>query len=151
MTAALSLPTVTLSTSSTNSARDTETKSGDNSNERKQLELSQTQIQRHVESHLAVTVTTQHSSPPNYQYSSLDGELYVVSDDVVFDTSSEPNDPQATLEKAQLIRMASMAPTDPTPQDRKASQQAIMMAAQEKSEINTASIETLGNHVDVLV
>ena len=47
--------------------------------------------------------------------------------------------------------MASMAPTDPTPQDRKASQQAIMMAAQEKSEINTASIETLGNHVDVLV
>lgn len=149
MTAALSLPTVPLSTSSNNSARDTETKSGDNSSERKQLEFSQTQIQRHVESHLAVTA--QHSSPPNYQHSLLDGRLYVVSGDVVFDTSAEPNDAQATLEKAQLIRMASMAPTDPTPQDRNASQQAIMMAAQAKSEINTASIETLGKHVDVLV
>ncbi len=44
MTTALSLPTAPLSTSSTNSARDTETKSGDNSAERKQLELSQTSI-----------------------------------------------------------------------------------------------------------
>ncbi len=149
MTTVLSLPTVSLSTSSNNSARDTETRSGDNSNGRKRLELSQTQIQRHVESHLAVS--TQHSSPPNYRYRPFDGDLYVVSGDVQFDTSSEPNDPQATLEKAQLIRMASMAPTDPTLQDRNASQQAIMMAAQAKGEINTASVEPLGRHIDVLV
>ena len=149
MTTVLSLPTVSLSTSSNNSARDTETRSGDNSNGRKRLELSQTQIQRHVESHLAVS--TQHSSPPNYQYRPFDGDLYVVSGDVLFDTSAEPNDPQATLEKAQLIRMASMAPTDPTLQDRNAAQQAIMMAAQAKGKIDTASVEPLGKHVDVLV
>ena len=129
MTTVLSLPTVSLSTSSNNSARDTETRSGDNSNGRKRLELSQTQIQRHVESHLAVS--TQHSSPPNYQYRPFDGDLYVVSGDVQFDTSSEPN--------------------DPTLQDRNASQQAIMMAAQAKGEINTASVEPLGRHIDVLV
>ena len=149
MTTALSLPTAPLSTSSTNSARDTETKSGDNSAERKQLELSQTSIQRHVESHLAVT--TQYSSPPNYQYRPLDGQLYVVSGDVAFDTSSEPNDPKATLEKAQLISMASMAPTEPLLQDRNASQQAMVMATQAKGEINTVSAEPLGRHIDVLV
>lgn len=149
MTTVLSLPTAPLSTSSTNSPRDTETKSGNNSNERKQLELSQTQIQRHIESHRAVT--TQHSSPPNYQYQSLDGALYIVSGDVVFDTSAESNNPQATLEKAQLIRMASMAPIDPSLQDRNASQQAMMMVTQAKGEINTVPAESLGQHIDVLV
>ena len=149
MTTVLSLPTAPLSTSSTNSPRDTETKSGNNSNERKQLELSQTQIQRHIESHRAVT--TQHSSPPNYQYQPLDGALYIVSGDVVFDTSAEPNNPQATLKKAQLIRMASMAPIDPSLQDRNASQQAMMMVTQAKGEINTVSAESLGRHIDVLV
>lgn len=149
MTTVLSLPTAPLSTSSTNSPRDTETKTGNNSNERKQLELSQTQIQRHIESHRAVT--TQHSSPPNYQYQPLDGALYIVLGDVVFDTSAEPNNPQATLEKAQLIRMASMAPIDPSLQDRNASQQAMMMVTQAKGEINTVPAESLGRHIDVLV
>lgn len=149
MTTVLSIPTASLSASSNNSARDTETRSGGNSNERKRLELSQTHIQRHVESHLAVT--TQHSSPPNYHYRPFDGELFVVSGDIVFETSAEPNNPQATLEKAQLIRMASMAPAGPTLQDRNASLQAIMMAVQAKGEIDSASVEPLGRHIDVLV
>ncbi len=147
MATALNLPTTTLSSSTVSPSRKQNGAAGDNSREHKQLERSQINVQRHVESHLAVT--KQHTSPPNYQYRAIDGQRYVVSGDVIFDTSVNTYSPQAMLKKALLIQMASMAPTAPTQQDRGASQQAAMIAAQASNEINIATNANLGRYIDI--
>jgi len=46
-----------------------------------------------------------------------DGVMYAVSGEVKLDTSEVPNDPDATIKKAEIIEKAALAPVDPSPQD----------------------------------
>jgi predicted ATP-grasp superfamily ATP-dependent carboligase len=46
-----------------------------------------------------------------------DGMLYAVSGEVKLDVSEVPNDPEATIRKAEIIERAALAPVDPSPQD----------------------------------
>ena len=72
-----------------------------------------------------------------------DGISYAVGGEVSIDTSPIPNDPEASIRKAQQIRMAANAPADPSSQDRRVASQAAslenearaQLAAQRASEI----------------
>jgi len=57
-----------------------------------------------------------------------DGKNYAVGGEVSIDTSPVADNPAATLQKAQQIKAAALAPADPSPQDRKVAAMASAMA-----------------------
>lgn len=77
-----------------------------------------------------------------------DGKSYAVGGEVGIDTSPVPNDPQATIQKARIIKGAALAPADPSPTDRKVAAGAARMEAEARQEIfkqSTAEKEQSGN------
>jgi hypothetical protein len=65
-----------------------------------------------------------------------DGRLYAVGGDVQIDTSEVPDDPEATVEKAQTVRRAALAPSDPSPQDQRVAAQATQMEFEARMELS---------------
>jgi hypothetical protein len=62
---------------------------------------------------------------PTYTYQTgPDGKRYAIGGEVQIDTSEVPNDPEATIRKAQVIRRAALAPAEPSGQDQKVASQA---------------------------
>jgi len=64
-----------------------------------------------------------------------DGRMYAVGGEVSIDTSAVSGDPEATLEKAEMIIRAAMAPAEPSAQDYKVAAQARAMAAEARAEL----------------
>lgn len=67
-----------------------------------------------------------------------DGRNYATGGEVNIDTSKVPNDPEATLHKAETIERAANAPQDPSSQDRKVAAEARHMAAAARAELAAA-------------
>jgi SprA family protein len=73
---------------------------------------------------------------PTFEYQrGPDGQLYAVGGEVQIDTSGIPGDPEATLQKAQQIQQAALAPAQPSAQDRSVAIAAAAMAAEARAEI----------------
>ena len=72
-----------------------------------------------------------------------DGKNYAVGGEVSIDTSEVPNDPEATLKKAQQIQAAALAPAEPSNQDRQVAASAAKMATKARSEISGKQQEEL--------
>ena len=96
--------------------------------EQKQLEQDQAEIQKlkardlevrqHEAAHAAVGGA--YAGAPTYDYQTgPDGKRYAVGGEVQISTSKVSGDPQKTLEKAQQIRAAALAPAEPSAQDRR--------------------------------
>jgi hypothetical protein len=68
-----------------------------------------------------------------------DGVSYAVGGEVNIDTAPVPGDPEETLEKAQTIQRAALAPADPSSQDRAVAAKAAQMAAKARAEIMNQS------------
>lgn len=64
-----------------------------------------------------------------------DGRLYAVGGDVVIDTSPVPGDPEATIRKAQAIRRAALAPSNPSGQDLRVAAEATRMEFEARMEL----------------
>jgi len=47
-----------------------------------------------------------------------DGQRYAIGGEVKIDMSPVPNNPEATIQKMQVVQRAALAPSDPSPQDR---------------------------------
>lgn len=65
-----------------------------------------------------------------------DGVQYAIGGEVSIDTSKVAGDPSATLQKAQQIQAAALAPTQPSSQDRAVAARAAKMAIEAKAEIS---------------
>lgn len=75
-------------------------------------------------------------SGPNYTYQTgPDGKRYAIGGDVKLDTSKIPNDPEATMKKADKIRRAALAPSEPSAQDLKVARQANVMKQEAQREL----------------
>jgi hypothetical protein len=93
------------------------------------------EVRAHEQAHAAVG--GQYAGSPTYTYQrGPDGVNYAVGGEVKIDTSPIPNDPEATLRKAEQISRAANAPADPSGQDRVVASQAVKMAQQARIEIN---------------
>lgn len=64
-----------------------------------------------------------------------DGKNYATGGEVGIDTSAEPGDPQATLQKMRQVRAAALAPAEPSSQDMRVAAKAASQAAKAISEI----------------
>ncbi len=64
-----------------------------------------------------------------------DGKLYAVGGEVQIDTSEVPDDPEATIQKAQAVRRAALAPGSPSPQDLRVAAAATQMEFEARMEL----------------
>jgi hypothetical protein len=76
------------------------------------------------------------TGPVSYSYQrGPNGRLYAVEGSVEIDVSPVPNDPRATLEKAQQIQQAALAPSQPSNADRQVAAAASAMATEARAEL----------------
>ena len=108
--------------------------------EQQELEITRELAQRdrevraHEQAH--ASIGGQYTAAPSYTYErGPDGRMYAVEGEVRIDTSPVPNDPQATLEKAEIIQRAALGVAEPSSADRAAASQARAMAAEARAEI----------------
>ncbi len=72
-----------------------------------------------------------------------DGKLYAVGGEVKIDLSPVPNDPDATIRKAETIKRAALAPANPSAQDRAVAAKAEQMAMKARMEKLKKQLEEL--------
>jgi hypothetical protein len=80
-----------------------------------------------------------------------DGQRYAVGGEVGIDTSTVPNNPEATLRKAETIRRAALAPAQPSAQDYNVASKAAAMARKASLEMLRSQLppKTSGSNLDV--
>lgn len=85
------------------------------------------------------------TSPASFTYEKgPDNKMYAVAGEVGIATG-EGNTPQETLAKAQQIRRAALAPSDPSPQDLKVAAQAASMEMSARSQIMAEKMAQMTN------
>jgi hypothetical protein len=141
---------VGLESSSTPTSTSASSTEQNKAEEQQELEITRELAQRdrevraHERAH--ASVGGQYTTAPSYTYErGPDGRMYAVEGEVRIDTSPVPNDPQATLEKAEIIQRAALSVSEPSSADRAAASQARAMAAEARAEIvqQTAEESTL--------
>ncbi|MDO6592849.1 putative metalloprotease CJM1_0395 family protein [Neptuniibacter sp. 1_MG-2023] len=121
------------------------TKAAGTSQEQKEVEEQELEISRelaerdrevkaHEQTHASIGGV--YASAPSYTYErGPDGRMYAVEGEVKIDTSPIPNDPEATLEKAEVIQRAALSVSEPSSADRAAAADARAMAIDARMEI----------------
>lgn len=71
-----------------------------------------------------------------------DGVQYAVGGEVKIDTSKVEGDPEATIEKAQRIKAAALAPAEPSSQDRAVAAKAAQLIIEARAELNQTQQNT---------
>lgn len=72
-----------------------------------------------------------------------DGKRYAVAGEVPINTSPVPGDPRATMEKAEQIRRAALAPAEPSAQDRAVAAMAMQMEMAAQVELRQQQAEEM--------
>lgn len=96
------------------------------------------EVRAHEQAH--ASIGGQYAGSPTYSFErGPNGVNYAVGGEVAIDTSPVPNDPEATLRKAQVIRAAASAPAEPSPQDRRVAAQAASLENEARAQIAAES------------
>lgn len=113
----------------------------------RELQMRDREVRAHEAAHAAAGRS--YAGSPNYTYErGPDGRTYAVGGSVRVDMSPIPGDPQATLQKAQQVRSAALAPAQPSAQDMKVAQQAQAMAAVARNDISQEQLKELERLLD---
>ena len=98
-----------------------------------EMKTRDAEVRAHEQAHVAASGGL--AGAPSYEYQSgPDGKRYAVGGHVHIDTSPG-NTPEETVMKAEKIRSAALAPSDPSPQDRSVASQAMQMANEARMQI----------------
>jgi hypothetical protein len=107
----------------------------------RQLSQRDTEVRAHEQAHSSVG--GQYAGSAQYSYQrGPDGVNYAVGGEVPIDVGAISGDPQATLEKMQVVQRAALAPADPSSQDRRVAALASQQANQARAEIVSNSRES---------
>lgn len=110
------------------------------------LQARDSAVRAHEQAHIAAGGSLVISGPSYTYQKGPDGVNYAIGGEVNIDTSKEPNDPEATIQKAQQIRRAALAPADPSAKDRAVAAQATQLATEARAELQQQKAsETLNN------
>jgi len=108
------------------------------------LQLRDREVRAHEAAHAAAGGA--YAGSPSYTFErGADGQTYAVGGSVSIDISPVKGDPEATLQKAQQVRAAALAPAQPSSQDMMVAQKAQAMAATARNEISHQLNEDLKN------
>lgn len=99
------------------------------------------EVRSHEQAHQAVG--GQYAGAMSLTYTTgPDGKRYAVAGEVGIDISPVPGDPQATVDKAERIRRAALAPAEPSAQDRAVAAQASQLQLEALAELRQMERET---------
>ncbi|MCG8672212.1 MAG: hypothetical protein MI867_22595 [Pseudomonadales bacterium] len=105
----------------------------------RQLKSRDREVRVHEAAHAAVG--GRYAGSPSFQYErGPDGVNYAVSGEVSISVSKVAGDPEATLEKAKVIRAAALAPAEPSAQDRRVAAEASQLQVEARSDIQAQKI-----------
>lgn len=105
-----------------------------------ELELIDTKVRAHEMAHLAAA-GSHATGGANFQYvKGPDGKRYAVGGEVGIDTG-KASSPEATISKMQTVRTAALAPSDPSPQDRKVAARASLVITEASHELQMIRLE----------
>ena len=108
----------------------------------RKLQVRDREVRAHEAAHAAAGGA--YAGSPSYTFKrGPDGQSYATGGEVSIDVSSIKGDPQATLQKAQQVRAAALAPAEPSAQDMKVAQRAQSMAAKARMELSEEVAKTL--------
>jgi hypothetical protein len=110
----------------------------------RQLKSRDLRVRAHEAAHLAAASGIVVGGASYSYQRGPDGVQYAIGGEVSIDTSKVAGDPNATLQKAQQIQAAALAPTQPSSQDRTVAARAAKMAIEAKAEI---SLQVISNNV----
>ena len=109
----------------------------------RELSTRDREVRAHEQAHMAVG--GQFAGAAQYQFErGPDGVSYAVGGEVPIDVGKAPS-PEATIQKAQVVRRAALAPAEPSPQDRRVASMASQMEAQARQDLNSESVEESEN------
>ncbi len=106
-----------------------------------QLKARDREVKAHERAHQAAAGGLARGGPSYTYTTGPDGKRYAVGGEVQIDTSPVPDNPEATIRKAQTIRRAATAPAEPSAQDRSVAAAASKMEAQARQELAQEKIE----------
>jgi hypothetical protein len=105
------------------------------------------EVRQHEQAHIAAGGQYVRGGA-SYQYENgPDGKRYAVGGEVSIDTSTASDDPQANIQKAQLVRRAALAPAKPSSQDRRVAAAASQMEAKARQELAESRREEMADAV----
>ena len=100
----------------------------------REFQLRDQEVRAHEAAHAAVGGAF--AGSPSFSYErGPDGQTYAVAGEVSIDLSAIAGDPAASLQKAEQIRAAALAPAQPSGQDLKVAQRAQTLAAKARAEL----------------
>ncbi len=104
-----------------------------------ELSARDREVRAHEQAHVAVG--GRYAGAATYQYErGPNGVNYAVGGEVSIDTG-RAGTPEETIQKAQVIRRAALAPADPSPQDRNVAAQASRLEAEARRELAIQNAE----------
>ena len=102
-----------------------------------ELKSRDREVKNHEQAHIAAGGSYVKGGA-SYEYQTgPDGRQYAVGGSVNIDTSPVPDDPEATIAKAQVVIKAALAPAEPSGQDQKVASQARQMMSDARQELNS--------------
>lgn len=115
-----------------------------------QLKSRDREVRAHEAAHVAAGRPYIRSGPSYTYQRGPDGRSYAIGGQVQLDTSEARNDPEATLNKAEQVRRAALAPAQPSPQDLSVAADASQLAARARVELAAQRREELESQVQEL-
>lgn len=107
-----------------------------------ELKARDTEVKAHEQAHIAAGGSYVRGGARYDYQTGPDGKKYAVGGEVSIDTSAVEGDPQATINKAQVILKAALAPAEPSGQDKAVAAQARQMMASARKELMSEKINT---------
>jgi len=99
------------------------------------LKQRDAEVRQHEQAHLSAAGGFATSGASFSFQRGPDGASYAIGGEVSIDTSSIPEDPAASLHKADIIKRAALAPASPSSQDQNVAAQASTMAAKAQADL----------------
>jgi len=103
--------------------------------ELKQLQARDREVRAHEQAHLAAAGQYAKGGASFSYTRGPDGHSYATGGEVGISTSAVSGDPEATLQKAEQVRRAALAPAEPSAQDLKVAAEASATASRARQDI----------------
>lgn len=107
-----------------------------------ELAARDTQVRTHERAHLAAAGGLATGGARFQMTRGPDGRQYATGGEVSIDVAPVPGDPQATIDKAEKIRRAALAPAEPSQADRAVAARATAMANEARIEMQREARES---------
>ena len=112
------------------------------------LKARDAEVRTHEAAHLAAAGQYAKGGPKYVYQTGPDGKQYAIGGSVSIDTTPVSGDPQATLQKAQQVRSAALAPAEPSGQDQKVAAAASQMEADARLQLSREKTEKTAADAD---